>query len=142
MNNTNWSLFFDTTELVSGRYQDVALSDAVSAGQVRAFVSSLVIDEFIFRRLRALRSADDSVRTAAKTLNGYVDVTVGTRRTDQELIEAIRAATITTLPEWLRNIPTTNVCLEEILQLSTHRRLPFRGDDNPTGFHDAVILLS
>jgi PIN domain len=137
-----WNVFFDTTELVSGRSLHSAMAEAVERGQAHGFVSTLVIEEVIYRRLRELKSADDRAREALKTLRDYVDSSMGGRPSDEEWASAIRAKTRATLPGWVREVETTNIGLDEILKLSTRRKLPFRGDENPTGFHDAVILVS
>lgn len=139
---TQWHIFFDTTETSTWRILDQSLTTLVNERNAQGFISALVIEEMAFQRLRAFRSSYAKLRAAAVGIEPYVDFKIGPPKEDQELLDVLRAEIRGKMPRWVTEIPTSVVTLDEILEMSKRRILPFRGDINPTGLHDAVILLS
>lgn len=135
-----WHIFFDTTEVSSWRILNPDLAAMMKASDAIGFVSTLVIEEVVFQRVRRFKSSYDKVRTAAVDIEGCVDLK--SAPSDHELEDRLRREIKEKLPKWTREVATIGVTLEELLEMSKRRQFPFRGDTDPTGFHDAVILLS
>jgi len=143
-------LFFDTTEVTDdaksrsvGRIGSAKLRDL--SGQLGAtlYVPDLVLDEAAFLRLRHLEGQIKKVKDSSKELEGYVAIHMEQEPDSRNLVGILREEIedqLSTVPVTV--IPTASVTLAEVLEMSKWRVPPFNKPDDPTGFHDAVILLA
>jgi len=147
-------IFFDTTELALsdkdwpklGRISSKRFLKAAHESEAIIYVTDLTLDELAYRHFRELKKDYDTVVSLGERLKSSITFSVDkvdfqkdserfVRRFRDEIEDKVRH-----LP--VEIIPAKAVNLEEVLELSRRRIPPFKRDDNPTGFHDAVILLA
>lgn len=143
-------VFFDTTEVAAregsgqiGRIGGERLRAAAAAIGAVLYIPDLVIDEVAYRRLRHLKKKLETLRAAEQAVKDYVAVSVGAMKDDDEMVGIFRQKiqeALTEIP--ITVIPSASVTLQEVLALSKKRVPPFKPEDDPRGFQDAVILLT
>jgi hypothetical protein len=130
-----------------GRIADPKLHAATRAVGMQLCVPDLVIDEIARRRLRHLKRDHGKVLKLADGIRDHVSATIEDLPSDEELLAKFRKEVIGQLTDLkVEVVRTDTMPLGDVLALSLRRERPFvgKGEDerDPTGFHDAVILLA
>jgi hypothetical protein len=106
-------------------------------------VPDLVVEEMARQRVRQLMARYGKLTEAAKALGPYVTLGAVGALDEPALLDRLLGETraaLTKIP--VSVIPVSAVGSGEVLALSIRRVPPFKKIVNPTGFHDAVILLA
>ncbi len=147
-------IFIDTTDVHGnqkawpelGAIAGPAFSKAVATIQAQLYVPDLVLEEVVHRRFRSLKKIDDELRELAKQANPHIKVQIGPfppTGSREGCVAGIRQEVKAALASLgVEIVATKPVVLHEVLELSLKRVPPFTEDENPKGFHDAVILLA
>lgn len=143
-------IFFDTTEVAAkpdspnlGRISNDRLLNVARTIGANLYVPDLVIEEVAYRRLRHFKEQIKDLDIAKGAIERYVKIGVGNPPDDETLLEIFRSEISEGLSKIrITVIPRGLVTLDDVIFLSTRRIPPFIKADDPTGFHDAVILLS
>jgi hypothetical protein len=144
-------IFFDTTALVAdktcspklGSITSQKLRDSSKAIGAHLYVADLAVTEAVYRRWRRLQSQFQAGKSIAEEIGAYADLRAGQSLDKTAILSVFRRE----MEDGLKVIPATmvtcsTVALDDVLSLSVDRVPPFIRPDDPTGFHDAVILLA
>ena len=142
-------VFFDSTEVAGppdlplGRIALPNLGYLARATGTKLYVADLVVEEVVNRRARILQDRHRKLTSTARSVERYVAVGAIAAIDADELLARLRVETEEALSKIpVAVVPCDTVPLEEVLNLSLRRTPPFRGDEDPKGFQDAVVLLA